>query len=244
MLWRYIWFRSVAFEVARAAGIARLWLSSGWRPHVIGLAVVGGGLASRWNWPVNSSDQADKPAVVTGTFAEAIWTFVKTIWTFVAHNITWTYVFEVIAVYVLLLIFNSLRSRKNLVVLATDNKAGDDFKDFADGLAADLAQELGELCQLYKAIDEANPPESNPDQKSTEVTVRIDNPESLLANVVGQNSTVKLGLLEVPLRPLVTAIEGLMNPGWRLSTSLQRNGNCVTLVRRRAGPGGKLEGRA
>jgi hypothetical protein len=41
-IWRFIWFRYAAYGVARAVGEARRWLLSGWRPHAIGLAAVGG----------------------------------------------------------------------------------------------------------------------------------------------------------------------------------------------------------
>jgi len=67
VLWRFIWFRYAAYGVARAVGEARRWLVSGWLPHAIGLAAVGG--AGLWLGYM----QADKFKV---------WTFVT--WPFVA----------------------------------------------------------------------------------------------------------------------------------------------------------------
>src|ERR1700720_1917845 len=117
VLWRFIWFRYAAYGVARAVGEARRWLVSGWRPHAIGLAAVGG--AGMWAGMWLDYKQ-------TGTFNA---------WTFVA----WTFVAEVAVVYGLLwLIVHAYRSRGRFVVLTTVNHAGKDLDSFAAGLAAHL----------------------------------------------------------------------------------------------------------
>lgn len=202
MLWRCLWFRSVAYYVARA-GVAWLWLCSGWRPHAIGLAVVGGALAGRL-WLVSSN-----PPIAA------------------RELITWTFAVEVAVVYALLsLIVHAYRNRRRLVVLATVNHAGKDFDDFAAGLASQLANDLGRLSMLYKTIDDANPPTQSGDVPP--LKVGVDDPGGALANVICEKSDVKLGPLGVPLRPLVAIVERSI--GRRLSSSLHRTGNRLSVL--------------
>lgn len=73
--------------------------------------------------------------------------------------ISWTFAAEAVVGYVLLwLIVRAYRRRQRLVIQLTVNHAGKEFDNFAAGLAADLANHLGQLGELYKTIDEANPP--------------------------------------------------------------------------------------
>jgi tetratricopeptide (TPR) repeat protein len=221
VLWRSIWFRYAAYGVARAVGEARRWLVSGWRPHAIGLAAVGG--AGMWF-------DYKQPGKQPGTFDA--WTFV-----------TWTFVAEVAVVYGLLwLIVHAYRSSGRFVVLTTVNHAGKDFDSFAAGLAAHLANDLRLLSELYKTIDDANPPPQRDEGFSTlkvisTLKVGVDNPGDALASVVGEKSDVKLGLVSVSLRPLIAAFERSI-PTQRLSTSLHRTGNQLTLLADIAGAEG------
>jgi len=59
--------------------------------------------------------------------------------------------------------------------------------------------------------------------------VGVDNPGDQLANVVGEKSSVKLGPLDVSLRPFVALVERFV-PNQRLSSSLHRTGNRLTLL--------------
>ncbi len=218
VLLRFIWFRYAAYWAARAVGEARRWLFSGWRPHAIGLAAVGGA-GMRLEYYKQ-----------TGTFNA--WTFV-----------TWTFVAEVAVVYGLLwLIVRAYRSRGRFVVLTTVNHAGKDFDSFAAGLAAHLANDLGLLSELYKTIDDANPPPQIGERFSP-LKVGVDNPGDALASVVGEKSDVKLGPVSVSLRPLIAAIERSI-PKQRLSSSLHRTGNRLTLLADIAGAEGnwRVEG--
>ena len=202
VLWRFIWFRYAAYGVARAVGEARRWLVSGWRPHAIGLAAVGG----------------------AGMWLDYKQTSPFNPWTFVA----WTFVAEVAVVYGLLwLIVHAYRSRGRFVVLTTVNHAGKDFDSFAAGLAAHLANDLGLLSELYKTIDVANPPPPIGEQLSP-LKVGVDNPGDALASVVGEKSDVKLGPVSVSLQPLIAVFERSI-PKQRLSSSLHRTGNRLTL---------------
>ncbi len=202
VLWRFIWFRYAAYGVARAVGEARRWLVSGWRPHAIGLAAVGG----------------------AGMLLDYMQTRTFNGWTFVA----WPFVAKVAAVYGLLwLIVHAYRSRGRFVVLTTVNHAGKDFDSFAAGLAAHLANELGLLSELYKTIDVANPPPPGGENLSS-LKVGVNNPGDALANIVGEKSDVQLGPVSVSLRPLIAAFERSI-PKQRLSSSLHRTGNRLIL---------------
>jgi tetratricopeptide (TPR) repeat protein len=215
VLWRFIWFRYAAYGVAWAVGEARRWLVSGWRAHAIGLAAVGG--AGMW------LDYKQ-----TGTFNAR---------TFVA----WTFVAEVAVVYGLLwLIVQAYRSSGRFVVLTTVNHAGKDFDSFAAGLAPHLANDLRLLSELYKTIDDANPPQRDgffTGKASSTLKVEVDDPADALATVVGEKSDVKLGLVSVSLRPLIAAFERSI-PTQRLSSSLHRTGNQLTLLADMAGAEG------
>src|SRR5262249_8974617 len=119
------------------------------------------------------------------------------------------------------------RSRGRFVVLTTVNHAGKDFDSFAAGLAAHLANDLGLLSELYKTIDVANPPPPI-GEKLSPLKIGVDNPGDALSSVVGEKSDVKLGPVSVSLRPLIAAFERSI-PKQRLSSSLHRTGNRLTL---------------
>ena len=216
VLWRFIWFRYAAYWVARAVGEARRWLVSGWRPHAIGLAAVGG--AVMW-LDCKQTDTCNT------------WTFIT--WT----SVTPTFVAKVAVVYGLLwLIVRAYRSSGGFVILTTVNHAGSDYDSFAAGLAADLANDLALLSELYKTIDDANPPPQI-GKPFSPLKAGVDNPGGALASVVGEKSNVKLGPVSVSLRPLIAAFERSI-PKQRLSSSLHRTGNRLTLLADVAGAEG------
>ena len=213
VLWRFIWFRYAAYWVARAVGEARRWLVSGWRPHAIGLAAVGMLLDYKQTGAFNAMK------------------FVT--WT----SVTSTFVAKVAVIYGLLwLIVRAYRSRGGFVILTTVNHAGNDYDSFAAGLAADLANDLALLSELYKTIDDANPPPQS-GKPFSPLKVGVDNPGDALASVVGEKSNVKLGPVSVSLRPLIAAFERSI-PKQRLSSSLHRTGNRLTLLADIAGAEG------
>jgi tetratricopeptide (TPR) repeat protein len=201
MLWRFIWFRYVAYEVALAVGKARRWLVSGWVLHMIGLAAVVG-----------------------------LWFAYRKTDTFNA----WTFAAEVAVGYGLLrLIVGAYRSSGSVVVLTTVNHAGKDFDGFAAGLAAHLANDLRLLSELYRKIDDVNSPPQHEGFSTLKVMstlkVGVDDPGDALASVVGEKSDVKLGPVSVSMRPFIAALERSI-PKQRLSSSLHRTGNHLTLL--------------
>jgi len=207
MLWRLGWFRWTAYFAARSVGKVKRTLGSGWCAHAIGLAAVAAAVAGLWR--LKSGPQGDPRTLIS-----------------------WTFAAEAVVGYVLLwLIVRAYRRRQRLVIQLTVNHAGKEFDNFAAGLAADLANHLGQLGELYKTIDEANPPA--PIGKGgagiSDLKVGVDNPGDQLANVVGEKSSVKLGPLDVSLRPFVALVERFV-PNQRLSSSLHRTGNRLTLL--------------
>jgi tetratricopeptide (TPR) repeat protein len=203
VLWRFIWFRYAAYRVARAVGEARRWLVSGWRPHAIGLAAVGGAVMWLDHKQFN------------------VWTFVPKV--AVVYGLLW-------------LIVRAYRSSGGFVILTTVNHAGSDYDSFAAGLAADLANDLALLSELYRTIDDANPPHQS-GKPFSPLKVGVDNAGDALASVVGEKSNVKLGPVSVSLRPLIAAFERSI-PKQRLSSSLHRTGNRLTLLADIAGAEG------
>jgi tetratricopeptide (TPR) repeat protein len=200
MLWHYLWFRSVAYWVAHTAAQAGRWLGSGWRPSAIGLAAVG----------------------VLGLVMYRLEGAGRDV-------LSWTFAAEIGVLYALLsLIVHAYRNRERFVVLITVNHAGRDLDGFAAGLATHLANQLGQLSELYRTIDEANPQAADT-EGAPALKVGVDNPGDALANVIGQESTIKFGPLQLPIRPIVAAFEHLVAKRC-LSTSLHRIGDRLTLL--------------
>jgi tetratricopeptide (TPR) repeat protein len=202
-VWRSIWFRSIAFVMISAAAGARVWFGSGWRPHLLGLASITAAAVALWRARIGA-------------------------WPAARHLIDWTFAAEVFAAYAVLgLIIQAYRGRGRLVIITTINHAGDDYSPQVAGLSVDLASALAQLSELYRTIDEANPPSAS--REITGLQVGVDDPGAQIADVVGEDSKVKLGPLDLPLRPLVAALRRLGSHR-RLSSSLHHNGNQLTLL--------------
>ncbi len=110
---RSISFRYVAYECAVYAGRMRRWLTSSWRPHVLGI-VVFAGLGIVWRaWIARSGFTLDALLKTAGDALSAR-NFLASV--LVAYAVAWIAVAY-------------WRGRDKLLILATVNYAGDDFKD-------------------------------------------------------------------------------------------------------------------
>jgi tetratricopeptide (TPR) repeat protein len=205
LLWRFIWFRSASYRAARGGALLRRWLTMGWRPPLAGLAVIALALVGA---RLAISPKTAPLTVVLG----------------------WGFWIEAAALYaVAWLIGVVYRSRSQLVVLAPANHAGDDVADFAAGLPAELANQVGRLGELYSTFDEGNLERDSSRGGFAKTRVTIDSPGDGLTNVIGEKSAVKLGPLDLPLRPLAGALQRLVSSR-RLTTSLHRIGDRLTLL--------------
>ena len=201
VLWRFIWFRYAAYRMALVWG----WLVSGWRPHVITLILIGVCL-----WLVEFGRTFPDPGKLGLTLIAKM---------VVEYVLLWL---------VLWLIVHAYQGRGRFIILPTVNHAGKDFDSFASVLATHLATELRQLRGLYKAFDRPNSQTKGGEQLLPRFEIRVDNPGDALANIVGEKSDVKIGPVSLALRPLIAAFERSIS-GQRLSTSLRRIGNCLTL---------------
>jgi len=208
--WRWLWFRSLAFHLARAVGFARGRLSSGFIAFWVGFALLFGAATFR---------RAIQPCPGACAFR----------WEKLLNGLTLAFVVEAFAAYALMwLVVVNYHRRRRIVVPATVNHAGHEFAGFAAGLADAIGADLAALRELYTRKDQANPATG---REIAPPIISFDGGEKLsLVEAVGEKSAVKLGGLEVPLRPLVASLERLLIPRRRLSTSLQRNGGRLILL--------------
>lgn len=209
-------FRYVAWWTARAAGVTRRWLLTGWRSAVLllaGVALAMLGISRlklhRWQWQ----------ELLTATFAVRAVTVSVLI-----STLLWAY-----------------RARKRMVILPFMSYASDDrvkdkddkVKDKVEGIATLLLSQLAYLTQLYVTIDEMVPEATrkgkNDGEQITKATVNVQDVGEDLQGMISGESKVRLGLVELPVGALMGVV-GRIVQGPRITGSLHKEGNSMTLV--------------
>ncbi|HYN22943.1 MAG TPA: DUF6064 family protein, partial [Thermoanaerobaculia bacterium] len=127
----------------------------------------------------------------------------------------------VLAVLALALLYAIYQARRRIIISEFLNHTGEEAMDsLAKGLASRLHNELASITSLYRTIDEAMPP-----QKGTVVgvSVGVEDVVSSLDDVLGPDSSVKLGKIEIPVGLLFRGLSRLVR-GPRLTGGLHREG--------------------
>jgi hypothetical protein len=216
-------FRYVAWWTARAAGVVRRWLLTGWRSVVLLLAGVA--LAM-----FEISRLAGKPyrwqELLTATFAV-----------------------RVVALSGLIsIVFWAYRARKRMVILPFMSYASDDSvkgkddnvkdKDKVEGIATRLLTELACVTQLYLTIDEMVPEATGKaeHEQIAKATINVQNVGEVLQGTISGESKVGLGPVQLPIGALIGVV-GRIVQGPRITGSLHKDGKSMTLVASLTGGG-------
>ena len=145
----------------------------------------------------------------------------------------WLNIWTILAIYTFawLLIWSS-RARRRMVVEKFANYAGKEFEDAANGASMMLLVKLGQLHDLYQAVDEqraistAALGQSLPLEHYTAIdaAITVDPVEAFLKDAVSTQSTLSVGPLQIPIGTLLSLI-GQVAQGPRISGSFQKDRN-------------------
>ncbi|HWM93270.1 MAG TPA: DUF6064 family protein [Thermoanaerobaculia bacterium] len=134
----------------------------------------------------------------------------------------------------LILLLAIYRARKRIVISEFLNYTGDkDLDNLAKGLASRLYNELSSITSLYRTIDEAMPPQKG---NVVGVTVGVEDVLKSLDDIVGPDSSVKLGKFEIPIGLLLRGLSRIVR-GPTLTGSLHKEGQDYLVVAHLAGGG-------
>lgn len=123
----------------------------------------------------------------------------------------------------LLLLYAVYRARRRIIISEFLNHTGDTepMDSLAKGLASRLHNELASISSLYRTIDEAMPPQTG---RVIGVTVGVEDRLESLSDIMGPDSSVKLGAVEIPVGLLFRGLSRLVR-GPRLTGSLHKQGD-------------------
>jgi tetratricopeptide (TPR) repeat protein len=129
----------------------------------------------------------------------------------------------VLAGFSLFLLYAIYRARRRIIISEFLNHTGDKepMDSLAKGLASRLHNELASISSLYRTIDEAMPPQAG---GVIGVTVGVEDRLESLSDIMGPDSSVKLGKVEIPVGLLFRGLSRLVR-GPRLTGSLHRQGD-------------------
>ncbi|HEX5719637.1 MAG TPA: DUF6064 family protein [Thermoanaerobaculia bacterium] len=126
------------------------------------------------------------------------------------------------------------RARRRIVIEDFhDHTTGEVASNLAKGLASRLRNELSSIINLYRTIDEANPPGKG---KIVSVTVGVDGSLERLEDVIGPDSSIEIGKLKIPIGLILSGLSRLVR-GPRVTGSLHKDGEQLLLVAELAGGG-------
>lgn len=159
-------------------------------------------------------------------------------------NFMWSNPWSFLALYAfLLLLWWAMQARHRLVVEAfvnyTDKQAGKDVQ----GLATLLVVRLGQLHDLYRAVDEQRAISTSVlVNESIDATIKVDDIDELLKDAVSSQSELSLGPLKIPVGTLMSII-GRFVQGPRILGSLHNDGGKFILIAQSVGGKNSFEWR-
>ncbi len=138
---------------------------------------------------------------------------------------------EILAAYTLIwLLVWAWQARQQLVVEEFKNYAGDDLDASVKGLAMLLIVRLGQLHDLYRAVDEQRAiPTSALRSESIDAAIDVEVIGTFLKNAVSSQSTLSLGPLSIPVGILMSLI-GRLVQGPRIIGSLHKDKDMLILT--------------
>lgn len=144
---------------------------------------------------------------------------------------TWFNPWTILAVYTLIwLLVWVWQARQQLVVEEFKNYAGDDLNASVKGLAMLLVVRLGQLHDLYRAVDEQRAiPASALQSEGIDAAIDVEEIGTVLKNAVSSQSTLSLGPLSIPVGTLVSLI-GRLVQGPRIIGSLHKDKDMLILT--------------
>jgi tetratricopeptide (TPR) repeat protein len=145
----------------------------------------------------------------------------------------WLNIWMILAIYTIAwLLFWSMQARSRMVVEQFVNYAGKDFEDAANGASMMLLVKLGQLHDLYQAVDEqraistAAQDQSIPLEHYTAIdaAINVDTVGAFLKDAISTQSTLNVGPLQIPIGTLLSLI-GRVAQGPRIIGSFQKDRN-------------------
>ncbi len=122
------------------------------------------------------------------------------------------------------------KARRQLVVEEFKNYAGDDLHANVSGLAMLLVVRLGQLHDLYRAVDEQRAiPTSALQREGIDAAIGVENVGADLKGAVSSQSTLSLGPLSIPVGMLMSLFGGLVQ-GPRIIGSLHKDKDMLILT--------------
>ncbi|HSK78304.1 MAG TPA: hypothetical protein VLQ45_17765, partial [Thermoanaerobaculia bacterium] len=222
--WESLWFRYVAWGMARAGGRTWAWIRRAWK---WGLLLVAATALVFLLVPEKSDAVSDQK------ISQATRDFVAILRSLEArHFLLLTFSSTVL----LWLILLAHEGRKRLVIGTFANHTGDDkLKDWVPGLGPRLQNELARIADLYRVIDEARPPQKSP---VIEVTPSVQDVGEILKQT--NASSIDFGIFKIPTDFLLQFVSRLVS-GPRLTGALYKGENELFLTAEITG-GGRLSG--
>src|SRR6266446_1877247 len=156
----------------------------------------------------------------------------------------WTHPWSFLALYTLLwLLWWAWQARQRLVVEAfinyTDKQPGKDVQ----GLATLLVVRLGQLHDLYRAVDEQRAISTSVlENESIDAALQVEDIDELLKDAVSSQSELSLGPLKIPVGTLMSLI-GRFVQGPRILGSLHNDGGKFILAAQSVGGRNSFEWR-
>jgi len=201
--WYSVWFRYLAYGVARMISGIRVFFSSTFIQMVIILGLSGW----FWLWRKRALQGGDYDLkdLLRLTSALKILVVAAAIFT----------------------VWQVCKSRKRIVILDFVNHTGDEnLNPAVEGIATRCLNEMSRRLKLLKTVNEIQP---EPKKNLVEPTMDVQNIGKGFEEIIGPESSVKVGAVSIPLRPLYTFFQKLFH-GPMLKGGVQLTGNKLILI--------------
>ncbi|MDQ1350402.1 MAG: hypothetical protein QG657_703 [Acidobacteriota bacterium] len=204
--WYSVWFRYLAYKVARVISGIRAFLSSTFIQIVIILALSG------WSWLWR------KHALQGGDFD-------------LKDLLRLTSMLKILVIAAALFtIWQLIKSRKRIVICDFENFTGDEkLTPMIKGLALICSNEMSRLSKLLKTYDDIHP-DAKKDMGKVELSLDVQDIGKDFEEIIGPDSSLKIGnVITVPIRALYGFFWKLLH-GPMLTGGVHLHGNKFTLA--------------
>jgi tetratricopeptide (TPR) repeat protein len=162
-------------------------------------------------------------------FSRSVAAALRWLWHLWSLNPSWSSLTKAAAGLFLVWLFAwAIKVRKRIFVAPFEDYSGDSaLKDFVTGLAPMLLNELSRIRKLHENADESGAYSSG--DHALNASISVQSVGETLESAVTKESTVDLGVLRIPIGAML-GIFGRVVQGPKLSGSVHKQGNVVTLI--------------
>lgn len=206
--WHGVWFRYLAWLLARAVGLLWRWLTTGWRAALVVVMAVALAL-----WCYRRA--AGRPYAAAELLSSAFGLRVAAGAALLAA-VSWAY-----------------QARRRMVILAFANHTGNpEMIATVEGISSRLLNELARLSMLYQIVDQARPN----DTRKRSLTLDVVDTGAQFRAAISADQKVKLGPLEIPIE-FVFGVANRAMQGPRVSGGLYMENDRLMLIAKLGGGG-------